>query len=162
MRLIVVRHGTAKAKGSWKGSDDDRPLTTTGLEQAEAISRRLHRYRPARIVSSPSLRCRQTIEPLATTSGVQIELTKALATDGGRAGIDLALEVVASNVSTAVLCTHRELIVDILPKLAHQHGVSISHRLPGAKGGSWTLLYRRGRLVSIKYQPSRRVRRNSS
>lgn len=156
MRLVVIRHGTAKAKRSWKGPDDDRPLTASGRVQAVAISRRLSGYRPTRIVSSPSLRCRQTVEPLATASSLQVELTNALATDAGEAGIEFAFQMIQSepNSSTIVLCTHRELIVELLPRLTRQHGVSTSHRLPGAKGGSWMLLYRRGALTSVKYSPA--------
>lgn len=153
MRLIVVRHGTARAKGSWKGLDADRPLTANGSRQAQAISRRLIRYQPTRIVSSPSLRCTQTVEPLAGACDLQVELTDALATDAGPAGIDFAVETVQSGGSSpvVVLCTHRELIVELLPHLADQGGVRLGHRLPGAKGGCWLLQYRRGRPMSIKY-----------
>lgn len=158
MRLIVVRHGIAKAKRSWKGQDDDRPLTVGGLGQAEAISRRLVRYRPTRIVSSPSLRCTQTVEPLVAASGVQMELSNALATDGGSAGVEFALHTVQfePDTSTVVFCTHRELMIELLPRLARREGVTIRHRLPGAKGGCWSLLYRKGRLTSVKYWPAGR------
>jgi 8-oxo-dGTP diphosphatase len=153
MRLIVVRHGTAKAKRSWKGLDSDRPLTAGGSRQAQAIAKRLRRDKPTHILSSPSLRCLQTVQPLATAAGLDLTVTAALATDGGRAGLDLATAIAAANESssTIVLCTHRELIVDLLPHLVHQTGVKLPHRLPGAKGGCWTVQYRRGRLVSVKY-----------
>lgn len=43
----------------------DPPLTPVGLEQAQAVAAVLERRRPAVLVSSPLLRARQTLAPLA-------------------------------------------------------------------------------------------------
>lgn len=153
MRLIVVRHGTAKSKKAWKGRDADRPLTAGGIEQARAVAAALGRYGPAQIVSSPSLRCIETVAPLASARGLKVERRKALGTDGGDAALRVVRNVVrgAQPSSTIVLCTHREVIVEVIPGLASHFGVSLGHRPPGAKGSCWTLVFRGERLVEIKY-----------
>jgi 8-oxo-dGTP diphosphatase len=153
MRLIVVRHGIAKAKPAWSGPDLDRPLISKGERQAKAISACLSRYRPVRIVSSPSLRCRQTVEPLATTLRLPVEHAKGLATDAGSTAVGVIHQLVRSGLtsSTVVLCTHREVLAEALPALAREFGLTLPHRPPGAKGSWWILSFRNQKLRNIKY-----------
>ena len=153
MRLIVVRHGTAKSKTAWKGRDQDRPLTASGLKQARAISARLVRFRPDRVISSPTLRCTETVAPLGSALGLRVERSKLLGTDGGEEAVEWLKRLVQNGdrSSTIAVCTHREVIVEVLPAFASEYGVPIGHRLPGAKGSCWTLLFGDGRLVEIKY-----------
>jgi broad specificity phosphatase PhoE len=76
--LILVRHGqtTANARGLLLGRADP-PLTETGYRQARALAAALPR--PARIVSSPLIRARQTAAVLAgaapgTTDAEDVEV----------------------------------------------------------------------------------------
>lgn len=153
MRLVVVRHGIAKSKRTWKGRDKDRPLTVAGMKQAKAVSARFGRYGPDRMLSSPSLRCIETMTPLATARGLRIEKSAALGPDAGDGAVRLVRRLVAEAPasSTVVICTHREVIVRILPTLASQFGVRLGHRLPGAKGSSWILTVRDGHRNELKY-----------
>ena len=153
MRLVVVRHGTAESKSTWKGRDQDRPLTASGFRQAEAVSARLARYRPDRVISSPSRRCKETAVPLVTALGLRLERSDLLGTDRAATAIGLVLRLAAnaSPASTIVICTHREVIVEIIPALATQFGLLVPHRLPGAKGSCWTLSFRDSRLRQIRY-----------
>jgi broad specificity phosphatase PhoE len=66
--LILVRHGqvAANARGLLLGRSDP-PLTETGHWQARALAEALPR--PARVVSSPLLRARQTAALLAGAAG---------------------------------------------------------------------------------------------
>jgi len=153
MRLIVVRHGTAKSKRAWKGRDQDRPLTASGLKQAKAVSSRVARLRPERVISSPSVRCIETVAPLVSARGLRVEQNRLLGTDGGQAAVEWLRRLVEEppSSSTIAVCTHREVIVKVLPAFASQFGISLGHRLPGAKGSCWILQFREGRLVEIKY-----------
>ena len=153
MRLVVVRHGTAKSKSAWKGRDQERALTASGLRQARAVSARLARYRPDRVISSPSLRCKETVEPLASALGLRLERSDLLGTDQTKTAIDLVRRLAAGAPpsSTIVICTHREVIVEVLPALALQFGLLLPHRLPGAKGSCWMLAFRDSRLRQIRY-----------
>ena len=153
MRLVVVRHGTAKSKRAWKGRDQDRPLTASGMKQAKAIATRFARYKPDRVISSPSLRCMETISPLASACGSRVEKSDHLRPDGGDGAVRLVTRLLAEGPTsgTIVICTHREVIVRILPILASQFGVRLGHRLPGGKGSGWILTFRDSRLREVRY-----------
>ena len=63
--ILLVRHGKAGSRSQWDGDDDERPLSSSGREQAEHLGAFLPLFGPERIVSAPPLRCRDTIAPLA-------------------------------------------------------------------------------------------------
>ncbi len=154
MRLILVRHGHAEPKQTWSGRDEDRPLIARGRRQAEALARNLAKPRPSRIISSPSLRCLQTVQPLGKKVGVDVELADWLATGAGAEAREGILVLARSEPSSGrvVLCTHREVLVDVLPFLADTFGAKLGHRPPGAKGGTWVLEFRKKKLVGITYR----------
>ena len=72
-RALLVRHCESS------GQAPDAPLTARGNVQAEALADFLTARSIARIVSSPYLRARQSIEPLARKLGLEIELDARLA-----------------------------------------------------------------------------------
>lgn len=154
MRIVVVRHGQAEPKKDWTGPDGLRPLTPRGRRQAERLGEVI-RGRPDRILSSPALRCSDTVGPLADVQGVAVEITEALATDGGDGSIELCLELANSEPAGAliVLCTHRETMMRMLPGLSARSGGKFSRRLPGAKGGAWVLAFEDGRVAEVDYRP---------
>lgn len=156
MRIAVVRHGQAVPKKAWAGEDLDRPLTERGLDQARDLVEWLDAD-PARLISSPALRCRQTMEPLSHHWDCDLEVSSSLACDAGRAAIAQIRDLVAATSGhiNIVLCTHREVIVETLPLLAKDVGVKVRHRVPGAKGGVWLLDYQAERLESIQYRAPR-------
>src|SRR5690242_21306848 len=47
--LVIVRHGRATKRGTWKGADDERPLTTVGRMQARALIPVLSAYGVTRV-----------------------------------------------------------------------------------------------------------------
>ena len=154
MRLLVVRHGHAEPKQAWSGPDVDRPLVPRGRRQAKLLSKDLAHYGPARVISSPSARCRQTVQPLANACSLDVELSEALAPDAGGSALGLidGLTGAASSPSTIVLCTHREVLVVVMPALFDEFDIKRGHRLPGGKGGTWVLDYHGSKLVAVKYQ----------
>jgi 8-oxo-dGTP diphosphatase len=157
VRLIVVRHGQAGRKAQWVGDDALRPLGPKGRQQAQDLIKSLGRQQVTRIVSSPYLRCLQTVEPLSRKFKVAVEVDPSLAPDAGVAAA-AALEVlVSTSRHTVVLCTHREVLVELLPLLARRFDIRLGHRLPGAKGGQWILQFStKQALTSVKYQGPRR------
>ena len=60
-----VRHAHAGNKRAWAGPDSARPLSIAGRQEAHGLLTRLRDYPISRILSSPSVRCLQTVEPLA-------------------------------------------------------------------------------------------------
>ena len=156
MRIVVVRHGQAEPKKGWSGLDADRPLVARGRRQAARLGKVIGR-RPERVVSSPALRCRQTVEPFARDWGLKVEVSDALAPEAGAAAVELCRDLVADGAArpasfTVVLCTHREVLVDLLPALAHEFGGQLGHRPPGAKGGAWIVRLQGGRMEKVDYR----------
>jgi len=113
--LLVVRHADAGDKRTWTGPDTLRPLSPSGQLQAEGLVFRLEDYPVERILSSPTLRCYQTVEPLARDRMLGIETVPALGVDTTPAQLlalfwDLELR-------NSVLCTHGEGIGLLLTRL---------------------------------------------
>jgi len=77
--VAVVRHGRAGDRQSWERDDRLRPLDGKGQRQAMALIDQLAPYRIERIVSSPYLRCIQTVVPLAVAARTAATLDDRLA-----------------------------------------------------------------------------------
>src|SRR3954470_6072106 len=79
MPLFLVRHAKAGSKEKWEGADELRPVSSAGRQQVEWITRRLGEFPITRVLSSPFVRCVQTVQPLTAKVGVQLENEPALA-----------------------------------------------------------------------------------
>jgi phosphohistidine phosphatase SixA len=77
--VLVIRHASAGDSAKWEGDDRLRPLDATGFAQARQLVERLDGYAVSRVLSSPAVRCIQTVEPLARKYGLEIELCEELA-----------------------------------------------------------------------------------
>ena len=65
MALYLVRHAKAGQRDRWDGPDHLRPLTRAGRAQAQALAAWLANEPISRLLSSPYVRCIQTLEPLS-------------------------------------------------------------------------------------------------
>ena len=74
----LIRHAKAKNRRDVDQPDELRPLTKRGRREAEAIAERLREEPFAKLVSSPYVRCVQTLEPLAVALELPIETTELL------------------------------------------------------------------------------------
>jgi phosphohistidine phosphatase SixA len=79
--VCLVRHAHAGDKHQWPGPDEDRPLSVPGHREAHGLLARLRHYPITRILTSPALRCVQTVEPLSRRRAVPIEVVDALGVD---------------------------------------------------------------------------------
>ena len=153
MAVYVVRHAHAGDRSKWKGPDDLRPLSKKGRRQAGALvgllaGEGVHRIH--RILSSPSLRCVQTVDPLAAHLGLSVEVDDALAEGASEDEVvDLVRKVAAEN---AALCTHGDVIPTLLEGLERRDGLELPDGYPCAKGSVWVLEEDAdGRFVSARY-----------
>jgi 8-oxo-dGTP diphosphatase len=148
--IYLVRHAQAGSRHEWNGDDLHRPLSPKGLRQARAI---LEQYgdRPiTRVLSSPATRCRQTVEPIAEARGLLVESTDAMR-EG--ASTKVAVELVRSLAATeVVLCSHGDVIPEVISALAAD-GVKVDGHRSAAKGGTFVIETRHGKLVAATYQP---------
>ena len=112
MAVILVRHGSAGKRGAWSGDDRLRPLDARGRKQAHGIASALADRGVDRILSSPYVRCVQTVEPLAAALGLEVEKRPELAEGAGASAPSALAEELADR--NAVLCTHGDVVEDLL------------------------------------------------
>jgi phosphohistidine phosphatase SixA len=106
LSLLLIRHATAGDRSAWEGDDRVRPVDERGRRQSDALVDALAGYRIDRIVSSPYLRCVQSVEPLAGARGLAIELDEQL----GATRLDEVAEVLERlRGEHVVVCTHGDL-----------------------------------------------------
>ena len=96
--LLLVRHGKAEPRKQWTGTDDKRPITPRGASMAYSLDRELACYNPTRLVTSPWLRCQQTIQMLSWQTGLPLHTAEPLTEDA-----------FAADPEAAWQCFHKEL-----------------------------------------------------
>ena len=138
--LLVVRHADAEDKRCWTSPDSLRPLSPTGRRQAEGLVVRLEDYPVDRILSSPTLRCQQTVRPLARDRFLDVEPLAALGVDASP--IQLRALFWDPTLRNTVLCTHGETIGRLFAEVVEEGLVVDS--VPGGpldwpKGSTWLL-----------------------
>ena len=148
--LILLRHASAGRKADWPGDDCSRPLDELGAADARALAGLIACFAPvARVISSPALRCTDTVRPYAAGFGGTVETEACLAPYGRSEDFssrtDLAdvlrrlLDGLVADRRPAVLCLHRENLPDVLAEACSALGVPAAvpadPSLP--KGGFW-------------------------
>jgi exopolyphosphatase/guanosine-5'-triphosphate,3'-diphosphate pyrophosphatase len=136
MKLVLVRHARAAKRTQWSGPPWMRPLVATGDEQARTLAKRLAADGPARLLSSPALRCRQTLAPLAMATSLPIEIDERLAEGADDAK---AFELLGTlRDRPTVVCTHGDLVGALLERLRAK-GLVIEEESRCEKGSAWVL-----------------------
>jgi phosphohistidine phosphatase SixA len=134
---VLVRHADAGLRSEWRGSDEWRGLTDAGHGQARAIVRMIEDLRVERILSSPSLRCRQTVVPLALARALDVEPCWQL---GACVPAEELIGLLADpGTTSAVVCTHRETLQLLFEHLADTYQVLAEAGEPMEKGAAWVL-----------------------
>jgi 8-oxo-dGTP diphosphatase len=148
--VYLVRHAKAGARSAWTEADELRPLSKNGRRQAEALVRLLRGTSVERVVSSPYVRCVQTVRPLALDRGLPVETSDALA-EGATLEAAMAVLNDLSTVPT-VVCSHGDVIPAIL-----EHLEVLGGRLEGPrewrKGSVWVAERQDGRFTRARYLP---------
>jgi 8-oxo-dGTP diphosphatase len=112
MAILLLRHASAGSRKKWKGEDRLRPLDRVGSGQAAALVDQLAGYPVSRIVTSPYVRCLQTVAPLADRLGLAVEARDELAEGASWAGVQALLGELDG--ATAVVCSHGDVILDLV------------------------------------------------
>ena len=150
--LLVVRHARAGSRRGWDGEDEKRPLSGRGRRQARALVALLAPFAPTRVLSSPYVRCIQSVEPLSEKLGLEVEAADALVEDGPAE--DFMTLVRGLTASTIVLCSHGDEILALLQTLARDDGLKLPKPRECAKGSTWVLHARKSRYESARYLPA--------
>jgi broad specificity phosphatase PhoE len=176
MVLDVLPHCSSTPRGDWSGPDDERPLSAKGMQEALVLATEAARGVQA-VYTSPALRCRQSVEPLAAAAGASITVDERLRealgfaepgawVDGVFAPIGQALggawaagrgvaaleEIIARHPGGhAVLCSHADLIPVVLVHLASALGCPLPRIVD--RGGWFRLQFDSGRLSMTGIHP---------
>jgi phosphohistidine phosphatase SixA len=122
---ILLRHARAGKRGEWEGDDRLRPLDEKGRRQAQRLVEELAALGVTRIVSSPYVRCTQTIEPLGAALGLAVETDDRLAEGAPREDVEALLRETPPG---SVLCTHGDVVELVLGRpLKKGEFVALSH-----------------------------------
>lgn len=151
MTIYLVRHARAGERGSFRQDDWLRPLSSAGRSQARGLVALLRDARFDRVLSSPYVRCLETVVPLAGARRLAIEPDDALAEGGD---LDSVLAIVRKLIgSGAVLCSHGDVIPAVLSHLA-ANGVDIGKNPRCPKGCTWVLESEGGvDITKVRYLP---------
>lgn len=150
MTILLVRHAHAGDREVWAARDVARPLTPRGQRQANALLPQLSSRTVERIVSSPAVRCLQTVEPLAKARQLVVEQDGRL---HETTPTPMVLELLAElEGQHAVLCTHGDVIGPVISALALR-GVDVGGDPRWPKGSTWILSVTGSRVTSAAYLP---------
>lgn len=130
-----MRHAHAGERDDFDGDDAERPLSPKGQAQAQHLVALLEAFPVSAVLSSPMVRCRQTVEPLAQARGLVVEPEPALAEGAGDDAVSLAQRLLGS---AAVLCTHGDVIPAVLSEVAAR-GCLLPRDVRWQKGSTWVL-----------------------
>ncbi|MGO9872435.1 MAG: phosphoglycerate mutase family protein [Acidimicrobiia bacterium] len=151
MTVYLIRHAKAGDRDTWRDDDRLRPLSGRGHRQARLLVDLLHDATFDRVLSSPFVRCMETVVPIAGVRGLPVEPVEALA-EGARLDDALAL-VRKHSIPGAILCMHGDVMPMLLDHFASA-GIDMAHSRQWPKGCTWVLdTDNTGEVVRAQYLP---------
>ena len=142
--LVVLRHAKARSRRAWRGEDRRRPLLKIGHDQADRLVPLLAAYGVGEVISSPSLRCVQTVAPYADATRQPIHEIASLSEEGssGKLVRDL-LGGLQERRENIVVCSHRPVLPSVCKALQVKD--------PDLDPGSFLVVHhRKGSVVAVE------------
>lgn len=133
--VVLVRHAHAGRRAAWEGVDDERPLDENGRRDADNAAPLLSLFEPARVISAPALRCRDTVAPMAARIGLSLEVDGRFAEGGDPDEALHALRDLAQAAPATVVCSQGGLIRPLIA------GIRAGHEPSTPKGTAWVLSF---------------------
>ena len=149
MIVHLVRHAQAGSRSAWPGPDHERPLNEAGRRQAKALADRLVADGATRILSSPYLRCVETVQPLGDALSTEVEREPLLAEGSPPDPLAARLDGFGDG---AVLCSHGDVFGALIGHLAAS-GAPLDLSIPFEKAGTWILELDGSRVTGARYLP---------
>jgi broad specificity phosphatase PhoE len=147
--VYLLRHARAGRRSAWKGDDERRPLSKVGRRQGNGLVDVLADADVELIVSSPFVRCVQSVEPLAKARGLEVDVADELREGAPLENALRLFEKVAGHPT--VLCTHGDIVEQLLTHFK-ANGVKVG-KLRMEKGSVWAFETRNGRVTKATYLP---------
>ncbi|KRC53923.1 MULTISPECIES: NUDIX hydrolase [unclassified Nocardioides] len=146
--VVVLRHGQARSRKTWRGDDAARPLLRAGEHESDRLVPLLAAYDVTRVTTSTSTRCVQTVRPYAETAGLDLDLRPRLSEERATAKTvaKVVEELLAADVGS-VLCTHRP----VLPLVYDAAGLDLPDDESGLQPAEMLVLHvRKGAVVAVE------------
>jgi len=147
--VILVRHGHAGNKSDWRHDDDLRPLSIRGRSQAAGLVVSLADDPVSAIWTSPALRCRQTLEPLAADRGLPVQDQPLLAKSA--AASDLMAWLLTHGSEPWLLCTHGEVFKALAVEVRAAGLITEIPPTSTAKGAAWRVAWHQDGSSDLDY-----------
>ena len=135
MSIYLIRHAKAGKKSQFDGPDVQRPLDGAGWLQAKALATKIASHNPTCLLSSPYLRCMQTLQDLGAQTNLPVRPEARLAEDSDIGAFIGLLDTVADG---AVLCSHGDMIPAAI-RLLERRGMTIMTEPDSRKASVWVL-----------------------
>jgi 8-oxo-dGTP diphosphatase len=135
MSLYLVRHAKAGERRSWSGDDRERPLSAKGWRQSKELAQRLSAHQVTHLVSSPYLRCIQTLEPLAEATGLSVDVDDRLCEGESFSGV---LDLLDELPDGGVLSSHGDIIPETIDALVRR-GLEVRSAPDWRKSSVWVI-----------------------
>jgi 8-oxo-dGTP diphosphatase len=175
LTIELVAHMDAGDRRAWVGDQDVRPLSELGRRQAARMAQALAVAPFDALYSSPALRCRQTLEPLAAQLSLSIvELPELRETDGFLPPADWAAQLPATMQSPlggayaagravaalrlirsviprgrVAVCSHGDVVPALVAHFAGAHRLTLPP--PHNRRGGWYTILLDGERVSVEH-----------
>ncbi len=146
---IIVRHTSAGDKRDWEEDDLLRPLDPVGRGEAGKLADVLGAFGIARVFSSATARCLETMLPYAARTGAEIHTDWAFTVGTSKRAGDRFAELLTED-APAVICTHGELVPELIRRACEELGAPEPEDPRLQKGGFWVLHTDAGTLVSAE------------
>ena len=148
--IFLIRHAHAGKRSEWATDDRLRPLSDRGVKQSEGLTAVVGDITVGRIISSPYVRCMQTVQPLGTKFDVAIETSDVFA-EGADDEIAYRL-LLELNDDDGAACSHGDVIPHLLRRLVAD-GMDTDGPLIDQKGSTWIIEMRNGSPFHGRYVP---------
>ncbi|MEV4900454.1 NUDIX domain-containing protein [Citricoccus sp. NPDC055426] len=159
--FVILRHAKAKPRSSWSRAEGQRPLAATGQRQAMAVRRLLSAWDPQKVITSPWLRCVETVTPFVKDTRRGFKEVSAFTEKSAKNKPHKARQEMAKLLGkqrSTLLCTHRPVLPLLLEVLAQGLPAAVLAALPrkdpflspGAVIVAHQALDRGGKIVSVE------------
>ncbi|HWJ63521.1 MAG TPA: phosphoglycerate mutase family protein [Acidimicrobiales bacterium] len=152
MQIHLIRHAHAGSRSAWDKADHKRPLSPRGQDQAQAIADALADAGIEELWTSPSLRCRQTLVPLAEATGLEVQVVEVLNEgNDGPPTLD-ALLAAAAEGRVVAACSHGDVIPAVVAT-ATRRGADLEGPRAIGKAGRYVCTVEDGQIRHIQAFP---------
>jgi phosphohistidine phosphatase SixA/8-oxo-dGTP pyrophosphatase MutT (NUDIX family) len=141
--VIILRHAQARTRNGWKSDDLERPLTKPGEAQSKKLAPLLRAYGVRGILTSPAVRCAQTVDAYARSVKALMEVDDRLTEETKPRAVERSIATVLDRKGPIVVCSHRPTLPWIFATLRVE-----SREL--AQGEGVVIHHRRGRVVAVE------------